>query len=137
VTSLEEKPKVPKSNYVATGLYFYNNDVVHIAGQITPSARCELEITDVNAAYLSRGDLIVELFSRGMAWLDTGTHESLLDAATFIKMVEDRQGLKIACPEEIAFRMNLIDADQLEKTARSMENNNYGRYLSDLLKKIR
>ncbi|WP_024334594.1 glucose-1-phosphate thymidylyltransferase RfbA [Desulfotignum balticum] len=137
VTSLEEKPKIPKSNYVATGLYFYDNDVVHIAGQITPSARGELEITDVNAAYLSRGDLTVELFSRGMAWLDTGTHESLLDAATFIKVVEDRQGLKIACPEEIAFRMNLIDADQLEKTARSMKNNNYGQYLSDLLKKIR
>ena len=115
VTSLEEKPKAPKSNYVATGLYFYDNDVVHIAGQITPSARGELEITDVNAAYLSRGDLTVELFSRGMAWLDTGTHESLLDAATFIKVVEDRQGLKIACPEEIAFRMKRIDADQLEK----------------------
>lgn len=137
VTSLEEKPRIPKSNYVATGLYFYDNDVVHIAGKITPSARGELEITDVNATYLSRGDLTVELFSRGMAWLDTGTHESLLDAATFIKVVEDRQGLKIACPEEIAFRMKLIDADQLEKTAHSMENNNYGRYLSDLLKKIR
>jgi glucose-1-phosphate thymidylyltransferase len=137
VTSLEEKPKTPKSNYVATGLYFYDNDVVHIAGQITPSARGELEITDVNATYLSRGDLTVELFSRGMAWLDTGTHESLLDAATFIKVVEDRQGLKIACPEEIAFRMKLINADQLEKTACSMKNNNYGRYLSDLLKKIR
>jgi glucose-1-phosphate thymidylyltransferase len=122
---------------VATGLYFYDNDVVRIAGQITPSSRGELEITDVNAAYLTRGDLTVELFSRGLAWLDTGTHESLLDAATFIKVVEDRQGLKIACPEEIAFRMNLIDGNQLEKTARSMKNNNYGRYLSDLLKKIR
>jgi len=136
-TSLEEKPKIPKSNYVATGLYFYDNDVVRIAGQITPSARGELEITDVNSAYLSRGDLTVELFSRGMAWLDTGTHESLLDAATFIKVVEDRQGLKIACLEEIAFRMNLIDADQLEKTASIMKNNNYGRYLSNLLKKTR
>ena len=136
-TSLEEKPKIPKSNYVATGLYFYDNDVVRIAGQITPSARGELEITDVNTAYLSRGDLTVELFSRGMAWLDTGTHESLLDAATFIKVVEDRQGLKIACLEEIAFRMNLIDADQLEKTASIMKNNNYGRYLSNLLKKTR
>jgi glucose-1-phosphate thymidylyltransferase len=136
VTSLEEKPKIPKSNYVATGLYFYDNDVIHIAGQIRPSTRGELEITDVNTAYLSRGDLTVELFSRGMAWLDTGTHESLLDAATFIKVVEDRQGLKIACPEEIAFRMKLIDADQLEKTACSMQNNNYGRYLSNLLKKM-
>jgi glucose-1-phosphate thymidylyltransferase len=136
VTSLEEKPKVPKSNYAATGLYFYDNEVVNIAKQITPSARGELEITDINAAYLSCGKLNVELFSRGMAWLDTGTHESLLDAANFIKVVEDRQGLKIACLEEIAFRMKLINRDQLEKNARVLGNSNYGRYLSYLFKHI-
>lgn len=136
-TSLEEKPDVPKSNYAATGLYFYDNQVVDIAGQLSPSARGEFEITDVNAAYLARGQLRVELFSRGTAWLDTGTHESLLDAATFIKVVEDRQGLKIACLEEIAFRMKLISAEQLEKMADSMKTNNYGRYLTDLLRKSR
>jgi glucose-1-phosphate thymidylyltransferase len=133
VTSLEEKPKIPKSNYAATGLYFYDNEVVNIAKQITPSARGELEITDVNAAYLSCSKLRVEMFSRGMAWLDTGTHESLLDAATFIKVVEDRQGLKIACLEEIAFRMKLITAEQLEKTAHAMKKNSYGQYLTNLL----
>jgi len=134
VDSLEEKPKIPKSNYAATGLYFYDNEVVNIAKQITPSARGELEITDINAAYLSCGKLNVELFSRGTAWLDTGTHESLLDAATFIKVVEDRQGLKIACLEEIAFKMKLISAEQLEKTATTMEKNRYGRYLLEVLK---
>ena len=134
VTSLEEKPEAPKSNYAVTGLYFYDNEVVNIARQITPSARGELEITDVNAVYLSRGKLNVELFSRGTAWLDTGTHESLLNAAIFIKVVEDRQGLKIACLEEIAFRMKLITAEQLEKTVYSMRNNSYGKYLSSLLK---
>ncbi len=136
VTSLEEKPQSPKSNYAATGLYFYDNEVIYIARQIKPSDRGELEITDVNAAYLSCGKLNVELFSRGTAWLDTGTHESLLDAATFIKVVEDRQGLKIACLEEIAFRMNLINAEKLEKIANTMKKNNYGKYLSDLLGKI-
>jgi glucose-1-phosphate thymidylyltransferase len=135
VTSLEEKPESPRSNYAATGLYFYDNAVVDIAGQITPSARGELEITDVNKMYLEQGTLTVELFSRGTAWLDTGTHESLLDAATFIKVVEDRQGLKIACPEEIAFRMKLITAGQLEKIAQPMKKNGYGQYLLHLLEK--
>ena len=132
--SVVEKPKHPKSNYAVTGLYFYDNDVVGIARQIRPSARGELEITDVNQTYLEQGRLNVELFSRGTAWLDTGTHESLLDAATFIKVVEDRQGLKIACPEEIAFRMKLIDAEQLEKIAMPMKKSGYGQYLLALLK---
>ncbi|MFH2060544.1 MAG: glucose-1-phosphate thymidylyltransferase RfbA [Pseudomonadota bacterium] len=136
VTSLEEKPKIPKSNYAVTGLYFYDNDVIKIARQMKPSARGELEITDVNNTYLSQGNLNVELFSRGTAWLDTGTHESLLDAATFIKVVEDRQGLKIACPEEIAYRMKLINAEQLEKIAQPMKKNGYGQYLLDLLNKL-
>lgn len=133
--SLEEKPDVPKSKYAVTGLYFYDNDVVRIAKEIKPSARGELEITDVNKIYLGQGNLNVELFSRGTAWLDTGTHESLLDAATFIKVVEDRQGLKIACPEEISFRMKLISADQLGKLAEPMKKNGYGQYLLDLLNK--
>jgi len=133
--SLEEKPDVPKSKYAVTGLYFYDNDVVRIAKEIQPSARGELEITDVNKIYLDQGNLNVELFSRGTAWLDTGTHESLLDAATFIKVVEDRQGLKIACIEEIAFRMKLITADQLGKLAEPMKTNGYGQYLIDLLNK--
>ncbi len=133
-TSLEEKPRVPKSNYAITGLYFYDNDVIRIARQIRPSDRGELEITDVNAAYLSAGRLDVELFSRGTAWLDTGTHESLLDAGTFIKVVEDRQGLKIACPEEIAYRMRYITAEQLENLAGPMQKSGYGRYLLDLIR---
>jgi len=133
--SIEEKPDVPKSNYAVTGLYFYDNDVLQIAKQIKPSVRGELEITDINNMYLTQGNLDVELFSRGTAWLDTGTHESLLDAGIFIKVVEDRQGLKIACLEEIAYRMKLIDAQQLERMAAPMKKNGYGQYLMDLLNK--
>jgi len=131
---IEEKPKDPKSNYAVTGLYFYNNEVVDIAKNLTPSDRGELEITDVNRIYLDRGKLTVEIFGRGCAWLDTGTHESLLDAATFIEVLEKRQGLKVACPEEIAWRMGYIDSDQVLSFAESMKNNAYGRYLSELVK---
>ena len=133
VISIEEKPVNPKSNYAVTGLYFYDNDVVSIAKQLKPSDRGELEITDVNNAYLERKDLTIELLSRGTAWLDTGTHESLLDAGLFIKVVSDRQGLKVACLEEIAFRMGLIDTQQLNKIAQSMKKNGYGQYLLDLI----
>ncbi|MDA8160607.1 MAG: glucose-1-phosphate thymidylyltransferase RfbA, partial [Desulfobacteraceae bacterium] len=127
--SIEEKPERPQSNYAVTGLYFYDQDVVEIAKRIKPSARGELEITDVNNVYLERGDLRVVRLGRGTAWLDTGTHASLLDAANFIKVVEDRQGLKLACLEEIAYRMGYIDRGQLARLAEPLAKNGYGQYL--------
>ena len=132
--SIEEKPQKPKSNYAVTGLYFFDNQVVDIAANLKPSPRGELEITDVNLAYLHRGQLQVELLGRGIAWLDTGTHESLMQAASFIEVLQNRQGLKVSCVEEIAFRKGYISADQLRRLAEPMAQNSYGQDLLDLLK---
>jgi len=135
VTSIEEKPKKPKSNYAVPGLYFYDNDVVNIAADLKPSARGELEITAVNMAYLRRGELRVELLGRGFAWLDTGTHEALQQAASYVQAIQERQGLKISCIEEIAYRLGYISREDVERLASDMMKNDYGRYLMDIVSK--
>jgi len=137
VLSIEEKPATPKSSYAVTGLYFYDHNVVELASALQPSVRGELEITDLNLAYLERGQLQLELLGRGTAWLDTGTHASLLQAASYIETIEQRQGLKIACVEEIAYRMGYIDATQLRKLATELDSNDYGSYLLELLESER
>ena len=133
--SIEEKPKAPKSRYAVTGLYFYDPEVVDVAAQLKPSQRGELEITDVNRWYLERGRLLAEIFGRGMAWLDTGTHDSLLEASSFIQTIEKRQGLKVCCPEELAFKLGFINAGELEALARAHGSNGYGQYLLGLLER--
>ena len=137
VVSIEEKPSQPKSNYAVTGLYFYDGDVCDLAAELRPSARGELEITDLNRRYLERGQLTIERLGRGFAWLDTGTHESLMQAAEFIQTIEDRQGLKICCPEEIAFKNRWIDADALMAVADGLRKSGYGEYLLQLLERER
>ncbi len=132
-THIEEKPEKPRSNFAVTGLYFYDTDVVSIAKNLKPSPRGELEITDVNREYLERDSLHVEIMGRGTAWLDTGTHESLIEAGTFVSVLEARQGLKVACPEEIALRMGYIDQDQVRELAEPLKNNSYGKYLLQLI----
>ncbi len=134
--SIEEKPARPKSNYAVTGLYFYDNDVIEIAANVRPSARGEVEITDVNRAYLERGDLQVELMGRGYAWLDTGTHASIVEAAQFVQVIEDRQGLKIGCLEEIAYHMRFIDFDRLKAEAEAQAKSTYGEYLMRLVNAV-
>jgi glucose-1-phosphate thymidylyltransferase len=133
--NIEEKPKVPKSSYAVTGIYFYDNQVIDIAKSLKPSARGELEITDVNMAYLKRDQLQVEVLGQGVAWLDTGTHESLMQAGEFIHTIQERQGLMVACLEEIAFRRGMINAEQLERQVNSMKNSSYARYLKELINK--
>ncbi len=134
VLGLEEKPRVPKSRYAVTGLYFFDPQVVEIAKSIAPSARGELEITDLNREYLARGQLKVVVMGRGMAWLDTGTYEAMMEASLFIQTIEKRQGLMIACPEEIAYRYGYINADQLEELAQAMNKSSYGAYLLQVLR---
>jgi len=133
VLSIEEKPQKPKSNYAVPGLYFYDNDVVNIASNLKPSARGEFEITDVNMEYLRRGELRVELLGRGFAWLDTGTHEALQQAASYVQAIQERQGLRISCPEEIAYRMGYINKEQIKRLASDMLKNDYGQYLMDII----